>query len=457
MRFHAVAVDFDGTLAHDGAVSEEALEALRCLRKSGRRPILATGRIVDRLAAIFPHLGLFDAVVAENGAVLFDPVSGRQEALVEPPPRAFVERLEAKRVPCLEVGRVIVATRQPHEATVLETIRELGLEIGLTFNKGAVMALPSGVTKASGLARQLELFKLSFHNVLGIGDAENDLGFLSRCEASAAVANALPSVKETCDIVASLSHGRGVCEVIEQLLADDLQSIEAIERRHRLPIGKIRDGQIVDISVACPNILVAGMSGGGKSTLVSGFIEHVGESGYQYCVIDPEGDFAEMKGAIPVGDAKSEPSLETVGEVLLSGQNAIISLLAIKPEDRSSYARRLVGRIAEVRTQYGRPHWTVIDEAHHLFPAQAKPQQDPYDPGIGTMFVTTQPSLVSREALQCVHAVIAVGEDARKTVEEARELLGVPRGPLDAPKKTEAKHALLWRRQEPEIAIDVET
>lgn len=457
MRFHAVAVDFDGTLAHDGTVAEEALEALRSLRKSGRRPILATGRIVDQLAGIFPHLDLFDAVVAENGAVLYDPASGRQEPLAEPPPSAFLERLRSSGVPRLEVGRVIVATRQPHEATVLEAIRELGLEIGVTFNKGAVMALPAGVTKASGLARQLEIFKLSFHNVLGIGDAENDLVFLSRCEASAAVANALPSVKEACDIVAGHSHGRGVCDVIEQLLADDFISVHAIDKRHRIAVGKIPGGEIVDVSVASPGVLVAGTSGGGKSTLVSGFIENLGKSGYQYCVVDPEGDFAEIKGAIPVGDAQSEPSLETVQKVLVNQQNAIISLLGIKPEDRSSYARRLAGRIAEVRTQYGRPHWTIIDEAHHLFPAQAKPQQDPYDPGIGTMLVTTRPSLVSREALQCVQAVIAVGDDARETIEKARELLGIDVRRLDSPKKPQPKHALLWRRGEAEIAIEIET
>jgi HAD superfamily hydrolase (TIGR01484 family) len=457
MRFHAVAVDFDGTLAHDGIVSEEALEALRALRKSGRRPILATGRIVDQLAGIFPHLDLFDAVVAENGAVLFDPSTGRLEALAKPPPSAFVERLVEKGVPQLEVGRVIVATRQPHETAVLQTLHELGLEIGLTFNKGAVMALPSGVTKASGLARQLELFKLSFHNVLGIGDAENDLGFLSRCEASAAVANALPSVKEACDIVAAHSRGRGVCDVIERLIADDLQSVEAIDRRHRIVIGKLRDGETFEISAACPGVLVAGTSGGGKSRLVAGFIERTGDLGYHYCVIDPEGDFADLDGAIPIGSVDSEPSLETVQEVLINQQNAVISLLSIKIEDRSSFARRLLGRIAEIRTQFGRPHWIVIDEAHHVFPAQAKPRQDPYDPAGGTMLITTQPSLVAREALHCTKVVVAVGQTTRKTIEEARAQLGIPGGPLEAAESVPKHRALVWRRDEPAVTRQVET
>ena len=42
----------------------------------------------------------------------------------------------------LAVGASIVATVTPHEAEVLETIRQQGLELQLIFNKGAVMILP---------------------------------------------------------------------------------------------------------------------------------------------------------------------------------------------------------------------------------------------------------------------------------------------------------------------------
>ena len=50
-------------------------------------------------------------------------------------------------------GRCIVATWEPHERHVLETIRDLGLELQVIFNKGAVMVLPSGINKATGLRR----------------------------------------------------------------------------------------------------------------------------------------------------------------------------------------------------------------------------------------------------------------------------------------------------------------
>ena len=60
------------------------------------------------------------------------------------------------------------------------TIRDLGLELQVIFNKGAVMVLPSGVNKAIGLAAALRDLGLSPHNVVGVGDAENDHAFLSR-------------------------------------------------------------------------------------------------------------------------------------------------------------------------------------------------------------------------------------------------------------------------------------
>ena len=57
-------------------------------------------------------------------------------------------------MPRIEVGDVIVATWEPHETTVLQTIHDLGLELQIIFNKGAVMILPTGVNKATGLCVQ---------------------------------------------------------------------------------------------------------------------------------------------------------------------------------------------------------------------------------------------------------------------------------------------------------------
>jgi hydroxymethylpyrimidine pyrophosphatase-like HAD family hydrolase len=135
------------------------------------------------------------------------------------------------------VGHAIVATWRPHEQTVLEVIRDLGLGLQVIFNKDAVMVPPSGVNKASGMLAALDELSLSPHNVVGIGDAENDHTFLALCECSAVVSNALPSLFERADYITTKDHGAGVEELISMLLADDLASVEPKLSRHDLVLG----------------------------------------------------------------------------------------------------------------------------------------------------------------------------------------------------------------------------
>lgn len=176
-RLCGLATDFDGTLAHNGTVSSSTLEAVQRLKEAGFRLILVTGRELNELASIFPELGWFDLAVMENGAVLFEPATGKTVPLAEPPPTAFIARLHERGLP-LQLGKVIAATWEPHEKVVLEAIKDLGLELQVIFNKGAVMVLPSGVNKATGLKAALERLGLQAKEVAGIGDAEYDHAFL---------------------------------------------------------------------------------------------------------------------------------------------------------------------------------------------------------------------------------------------------------------------------------------
>jgi hydroxymethylpyrimidine pyrophosphatase-like HAD family hydrolase len=120
--FLALATDYDGTLAHDGTVDAETLAALQRLKKSGRRLILVTGRELPDLQQAFPELGSFDLIVAENGGLLYEPGTGRETVLAPPPPEAFVELLRQRGVHPLSVGRSIVASWEPMQGIVLETI-----------------------------------------------------------------------------------------------------------------------------------------------------------------------------------------------------------------------------------------------------------------------------------------------------------------------------------------------
>ena len=223
LRLRALATDFDGTLAHNGTVSESTLRALERWKGAGFKLVLVTGRELNDLAAIFPELGWFDIAVMENGAVLFHPESKTTEPLADPPPSAFVARLHERGLP-LQLGRVIVATWEPHENEVLNAIKELGIEYQVIFNKGAVMILPGGVNKAFGLRAALKHLGLEPSQVAGIGDAENDHAFLDICGLSVAVANALPAIKDKVQLVMRGDHGDGVVELIARLLAAEAEA-----------------------------------------------------------------------------------------------------------------------------------------------------------------------------------------------------------------------------------------
>jgi hydroxymethylpyrimidine pyrophosphatase-like HAD family hydrolase len=225
MRYRALACDYDGTIASEGRVSTLTANAIKSVRDSGRKLILVTGRELDDLIKIFPRIDLFDRVVAENGALLYRPDTRAQRLLADPPPKNFVRELTKRGAVDVSVGRVIVATRCPHEMTAIEIIRELGLELQIIFNKGAVMILPASVNKATGLNAALEELGLISQSVVGIGDAENDHAFLAQCGCSVAVGNALEAIKREVDWVTKGANGYGTVELCRALVATDLESL----------------------------------------------------------------------------------------------------------------------------------------------------------------------------------------------------------------------------------------
>src|SRR5215475_6302472 len=129
MRYHALASDYDGTIAWDGAVDESTMAALEKVRRSGCKLILVTGRELKDLNAVFPRLDLFERIVAENGAVLYRPETREQKLLAEAPPKEFSETLMARGAEQVSVGKVIVATWRPYKTLAFEVIQEMGLDL----------------------------------------------------------------------------------------------------------------------------------------------------------------------------------------------------------------------------------------------------------------------------------------------------------------------------------------
>ena len=231
MHFLLLATDYDGTLAHDGLVDQRTVTALERLRHSGRRIVLVTGRHLRDLHKVFPRLELFDRLVVENGGLLYRPETGEQKLLCPPPNEKFVALLRERNIP-FALGRTIVATWRPYHTDVLTAIRDLGLDLQVIFNKGSVMVLPSGINKGTGLEAALDELDISYHNVVSVGDAENDLSFMRLSACSVAVANALPSLKQYADVVIDKPRGEGVTELIDHLLTDDLAGFDVPPKRH---------------------------------------------------------------------------------------------------------------------------------------------------------------------------------------------------------------------------------
>ncbi len=218
MRFRAIASDYDRTLADDGWVAPETLDVLRRARDSGLKMVLITGRVLDELRTLFSEFSLFDAVVAENGALLFDPANGTEKPLCDPPPEVFLRGLRERGVP-FSVGRRVLATVRPHDKEVSELLERMNLKMQIIFNRESVMVLPSVVDKGTGLLAALAKLGLSPAQVVGIGDAENDSAFLRLCGFSVAVANAIDSLKQQVDLVTHSEAGAGASEVFERLIA----------------------------------------------------------------------------------------------------------------------------------------------------------------------------------------------------------------------------------------------
>jgi HAD superfamily hydrolase (TIGR01484 family) len=448
MRYFALAVDYDGTLAEHGCVRPDTLKALQRLRQTGRFLILVTGRELPDLMANFPEFAIFHMIVAENGALLYDPASKTETLLCQSPPEEFAATLSRNGVYTLGRGRVIVATSENYKQTVLDCIQQLGLELQIIFNKGSLMVLPSGVNKASGLKAALDKLHLSLRNTVGAGDAENDHAFLSICEVSVAVANAIPALKAECDLVTTAASGEGVAELIGILLDTDLRNVNARHGQDSILLGKADQ---MDVRMPCygAGLLVAGSPEGGKSTLTTGVMERLIEAGYRFFAIDPEGDYQALEGALLLGDSKREPVIDDIINAIENADRSlIVNLLGIPVDRRPAFLESLYPRIQQLRSRIGRPHWVIVDEAHHLLPETRGSSKETIANGLmNTMLITVEPGHLSRAVLVSVDAVVALGQRPNDTLRKFCSAAGLECPPLK-PVQLERGTALFWPRKQ---------
>jgi hypothetical protein len=241
------------------------LAAIDETRRNRTRVIVVTGRRLDDLRHVLPEVDrCFDAVVAENGAVLV--CDGEQRYLADPVEADLEDALTRRQVPIV-AGEVLLACDAVHVGTVLEEVERLGLDVQLIRNRAALMIVPFGVGKGSGVRAALSHLGLSPRVAIAVGDAENDLDLLRVCGLGVAVPNAVDSVKAHADVVLDEPDGDGVTRLLRRLpLSGDPRLIVS---RRMLVVGNSEDGAPAQVPCSLAGVLIVGGTGRSLAARVS--------------------------------------------------------------------------------------------------------------------------------------------------------------------------------------------
>jgi hydroxymethylpyrimidine pyrophosphatase-like HAD family hydrolase len=432
MLFQTLACDFDGTLAVDDRLHPDVAPALARAREAGVRVVLVTGRTFFELVRVCERLDLFDGVVAENGAVIYFPGAAMIRDLGPPPPNRLAAELERRGI-SYQVGRVIMATARSAEAQVRDALRAAGVARDLVYNRASLMLLPPGITKGNGIERVLEMMGLSFHDVLGIGDAENDVDLFRACGWSACPGDAVASIRQQADWVFPGHDGQAVAAAIAgPILAGSL----ALHRspRHRIGIGwVVETSELVAIPARGVNVLISGDPLSGKSWLSGALVERLVEARYAVCVLDPEGDYrvlGHLPGARWVEIHDETAMARAVARFEREPSACILADLSLVGRERKpSIVEAALGAIRELRRRRGLPHWVVVDEAHEPFQAGGVRDEMASLAGKGFCLATYRPSAL-RPSIMDGMDVFIVG---RTTVPEQSAALAARLGPQLTP------------------------
>ncbi len=376
MKFEVLAIDYDGTIARDGKLDPDVRTAIMEARARGIVAVLVTGRILADLTRAAGGLEFVDAVVAENGAVVAFP-NGHTRLIGQPPPQVFLDQLGKRGIEFV-LGQCIVDTDADSALKILELIRHLELPLVLLFNHSRLMVLPQGISKGTGLRAALNALRLSPHNAIGIGDAENDHDLLEACEVGVAVSWGSPALQKKADEVLVGDGPKAVAAYIRQA-AQEMRLPKDPNGRHQITLGTADDGSPLTLAIQGRNILIVGQPQSGKSWVTGLACEQMILQGYSVCVIDPEGDYNSLEslpGVVVLGRADPLPDIPEVTRALRHFDlSVVVDLSRAQYLEKVSYLQKLMPVLISLRKTTGLPHCIVVDEAHYFL----------HDPHIGDL------------------------------------------------------------------------
>jgi hydroxymethylpyrimidine pyrophosphatase-like HAD family hydrolase len=422
VKLSVIAIDYDGTVARGDVLDPNVRPAIAAARTSGIIVLLVTGRILDDLRRVAGDLHFVDGVIAENGAILHFPDSGRTSTLAPPVPDGFVTELRRRGIP-FGLGRSLVDADAAEAPRLLEVIRTFELPLVLIFNGGRVMVLPQGVSKATGLHTALDTLRLSARNTVAIGDAENDHELLRLAEVGVAVEWGSPALRAAADVVLQGSGPPAVADYVRTLADSGRLPIPARARR-RLLLGYTEDGGEFSLAVRGRNVLIAGDAKSGKSWVAGLLCEQLILHGYCLCVIDPEGDYRALEalpGVTVLGGEDPPPAPRDLLRALRYPDRSVVIDLSHRPQDEKiEYIRAVLPALNEIRHRTGLPHRILVDEAHYfLQDAGARHLLDLERNGYTV--VTYWASRLPKELLSATEVMIVTSESNPAEVEALRQ------------------------------------
>jgi hydroxymethylpyrimidine pyrophosphatase-like HAD family hydrolase len=202
MIFRTLALDFDGTLSSDGKVEKRVLKELKELKRRAKL-ILVTGRCAQHVSRF---LGLFDAVVAENGCVV---LHGSKKLDLSP---TFWKAERSALLSLIGVNGCEEVVISIPASDLQKANRVLGERASVILNKDRAMIVPKGFTKATGLLYAMKIIRAK-RPLACIGDGENDEPMLKLADIAVCVENAVQPLKPLCHVLVK-EDGKGMLEFL---------------------------------------------------------------------------------------------------------------------------------------------------------------------------------------------------------------------------------------------------
>lgn len=367
MKFCVLALDYDGTIAQNDVLDPDVRAAIGEARARGIAVVIVTGRNIADLRRVAGNLDFVDAVVAENGAVL-SLTGGNTRLIGHPAPPKFIHELPRRGIAFTQ-GECVVEADAGAAPQILDVIRSLELPLVLLFNRGRLMVLPQAISKGVGLREALTMLRLSPHNAMAIGDAENDHDLLASCEYGVAVGWGSPALQAIADEVLPGDGPRAVAGYIRRTTKALRLPAERFDRS-RLVLGTAEDGSPLSLAMRGRNVLIAGDPRSGKSWVTGLICEQLILQGYTLCVIDAEGDYRPLEslpGVVAFEGDRLPGDLTDLARVLRHPfMSAVIDLSHVPYREKVDYLNTLLPMLASLRKTTGLPHRIVVDEAHYF-------------------------------------------------------------------------------------------